>query len=670
MTFKVRVGFEIRRPKRRPHLHFTPYKTPEPTLEPTALAPPAQLHSACRFRVVWVCVYARQTTHATSSHHDDVAILVRLRGINCLRRGKVHIQKRVRAAKRSLIGSVLSSGERGGAHIRRKVQGKTMMWFIVNGDVPDPSKISCGHRYRPEFHGIQIGRSVSALPLLHCDPPEEVVCGLTDLVALQVNEIGRGAFAGSPVSSLLIPDNVAWVGDAAFEKCYCLEKVVCHARVLERECFKRCYKLKTVVLGGQLEVVPEDVFGYCDALQSVTIASTVHTIEPKAFEYCVSLSHVDLSGSSLSVIKEEAFLNCESLKKFVIPKDVAEIHEGAFRGCTRLETVEFERWLPCTLAFASVSLSSKRTRCRRDSCIVDIDERAFQDCRSLAKMCFPGSIRNIEEVGLPILCWPSLCVCLTPPQFCFDGCRNLRLVIFEPRTPENDTDPTRATRITVRYNGGLRNLPEDLFISSVAFQDCKYVDSWCLCSRLCIDNAVSCCRRLYGLVVLRPAWFDGAQLSYLSGLRVVYANSETIEALCTFSSREKCQLVAWKRSAPSGYLDPSTLACFRAGAPASVWSSNPDDEEIDMESYVKYANSPPHLSVGMRKVQAIVRESMYWCTRSFGSWEPCKREWIRTVMMVAHRRGHDRTTLPVLPKEMWYMVLGLIQEKDIKVTLS
>ena len=252
------------------------------------------------------------------------------------------------------------------------------------------------------------------------------------------------------------------------------------------------------------------------------------------------------------------------------------------------------------------------------------------------------------------------CACLTPHQFCFDGCKNLRLVIFEPRSPENDTDPTRRTRITARFDGRSRNLPEDFFVSCVAFYDCPYVDIRWLCACLCMNNTVSCCRRLYALVVLRPAWLDGAHLWDFSGLKVVYANRETIEALVApvlvCDPRHKCRLLAWKRSTP-----------------VAITSSDSDD---DLESFVNLANSPPHLSVDMLRVQEIVRESMYWCTRSFGSWAPCRREWVRTVMMVAHCVTHglkrDSTTLPlpVLPKEMWYMMLGFVQEKHLRVTLS
>lgn len=170
------------------------------------------------------------------------------------------------------------------------------------------------------------------------------MCGLTDLVALQVAAIHREAFAGSSVSSVFIPDTVARVGEAAFSRCFRLQGVVCHAQVLERECFKCCYALETVVLGGQLRVVPASAFQFCDALQSV-----------------------DLSGSSLTAIKKVAFCNCESLKKIVIPKQVAEINARAFQGCTSLETVDFERWSPCIPAFATAPLSSKRTRV---SCVV------------------------------------------------------------------------------------------------------------------------------------------------------------------------------------------------------------------------------------------------------------------------------------------------------------
>lgn len=254
---------------------------------------------------------------------------------------------------------------------------------------------------------------------------------------------------------------------------------------------------------------------------------------------------------------------------------------------------------------------------------------------------------------------PVRCACLTPPQFCFEGCSNLKLVIFEPRTPENDTDPTRQTRMTARFHGELRTLPEDLFVSSVAFYGCPYVGIRWLCACLCMNNALSCCRRLYALVVLRPAWLDGAKLRNFSGLKVVYARIKTIKALVApipvCDPRHQCRLLAWESSTP-----------------VAITSSDSDD---DLESYVNLANSPPHLSVGMLRVQEIVREVMYWCIRSFGSWAPCRREWVRTVMMVAHcithRLKRDSTTLPlpVLPKEMWYMMLGFLQENDARHVL-
>ena len=227
---------------------------------------------------------------------------------------------------------------------------------IVHGDSSNPSVISY-YRKGAENHRIEIGPEVSAL--LHCNPLQKVVCGLTALDTLQVTLIDSNAFADSDVSSVLIHGNVARVGFDAFRRCHRLEHVDCRAWTLEADCFKRCCVLKTVVLGGQLGELPIGAFQFCNALQSITFPDTVHTIGPKAFYHCPSLSHIDLSGSPLAAINEEAFCNCESLKKFVIPRHVAQINGRAFRGCTSLECVEFERWSPCTPAFATVPFSSK-----------------------------------------------------------------------------------------------------------------------------------------------------------------------------------------------------------------------------------------------------------------------------------------------------------------------
>ncbi|MBQ6381192.1 MAG: leucine-rich repeat domain-containing protein [Clostridia bacterium] len=125
-----------------------------------------------------------------------------------------------------------------------------------------------------------------------------------------LREIGEGAFAvNSTASSLIIPENVEYIGARAFH----------------------CWiKLTNVVFrGNALKTIGQWAFRNCHLLGSVTLPSSLKTIEPGAFSYCAALSSI-IIPASVEDIGYEAFLACTALSSATIKNKNAAIGDNCF----------------------------------------------------------------------------------------------------------------------------------------------------------------------------------------------------------------------------------------------------------------------------------------------------------------------------------------------------
>ena len=183
-----------------------------------------------------------------------------------------------------------------------------------------------------------------------------------------VVEIGRDAFRGSRVASVVIPASVRSIDVAAFKDCRELRSVtIAHEearhgvrfrdRILKGEMFCGCSSLEEVILPEDLETVEFGAFEGCSSLRAVRIPASVERINerafkgsgikeielpenleylgPMAFESCASLESVKLN-EGLVTIDSAAFRGCPSLGEIDIPESVVEIEADAFEGCTGL----------------------------------------------------------------------------------------------------------------------------------------------------------------------------------------------------------------------------------------------------------------------------------------------------------------------------------------------
>lgn len=136
---------------------------------------------------------------------------------------------------------------------------------------------------------------------------------------IPVKSLSIGAFSGTDIQSVFIPQHFNWDTYNAFKNCKKLSKV-------------------TFEEGSKLTYIDNGAFAGCESLTSIKIPNTVTKIGESAFEGCSSLADVVLPDK-LITINISTFKNCNALTEINLPDSVTTILQNAFVGCSALKMV-------------------------------------------------------------------------------------------------------------------------------------------------------------------------------------------------------------------------------------------------------------------------------------------------------------------------------------------
>lgn len=217
--------------------------------------------------------------------------------------------------------------------------------------------------------------------------------------------IGDKAFYGCDLTSVTIPDSVAYVGVNPFMYCTGLRDIVVspfhpYLAVIDSVVFSKPdrrlisypYSLESDVTSYDIPYGTEIIGDYAVIsnrfLTSISIPDTVTHIGEDAFFGCVNVTELTIPESVVSIGKS-AFARWFALKELTIPSGVTEIEYGVFGECSSL-----------------VSLTIP------DSVTV-IGPFAFNNCTSLQSVVIPESVRLIDEAAF---CWCSSLQSVTIPD--------------------------------------------------------------------------------------------------------------------------------------------------------------------------------------------------------------------------------------------------------------
>ena len=159
--------------------------------------------------------------------------------------------------------------------------------------------------------------------------------------------IDSGAFAGSGITEISMPDTVTSVREMPFSLCDSLTKVKLsnNLKTISRQMFFKCAALTSVEIPESVTEIGESAFANT-GLTSVTIPESVTKIGESAFT-STGLTSVEIP-ESVTEIGARAFAST-GLTSVTIPKKVTEIGTSAFHSCTALGEVIVEGEEPAAI---------------------------------------------------------------------------------------------------------------------------------------------------------------------------------------------------------------------------------------------------------------------------------------------------------------------------------
>jgi len=227
--------------------------------------------------------------------------------------------------------------------------------------------------------------------------------------------------------SVILPDSVASIGDAAFSGCAAIADVrfpagwVFRSADLARmgvpDSFVERFKTTDgnwIVMGTTLvayvgnenvtaltipdgvDIIDDEALAELYKLQTVTFAGTERIIGKRAFYECTDLEYVDLP-ETVESIEESAFENCTWIDDVYFPTELKTVGDKAFKGCGQLLECAFYEGLESIGASAfencwrmlSVNLTHSLT---------NVGGAAFAGCDAIVGVVTPSNVKTMQNL--------------------------------------------------------------------------------------------------------------------------------------------------------------------------------------------------------------------------------------------------------------------------------
>lgn len=238
--------------------------------------------------------------------------------------------------------------------------------------------------------------------------------------------IGERAFESCKIlSHVVIPNAVVQIGRAAFCNCGLLDLVLPDSvREIECDAFAGCQKLKQVQLPAGSITIGRGAFLGCDSLEifsgecvtsdqrcvaiqgELVAFAPAHLLEYRIPEYL--LKDIEISDNSLGCVHDISkdyritkigdytFCNCRMLRRILFPNSITEIGNSSFRGCDNLAEISLPNSVKEIKDCAFEGCGNLKSIILPDS-VVKIGNSAFSGCRNLSSVYIPESVIEIGD---------------------------------------------------------------------------------------------------------------------------------------------------------------------------------------------------------------------------------------------------------------------------------
>lgn len=272
-------------------------------------------------------------------------------------------------------------------------------------------------------------------------------CGLTSVTFHNsVTNIGNSAFYNcTGISGLLsIPNSVETIGESAFSGCIGIDSLYIGSAVetIGNNAFANCpvsylhynaknctsqlnynsnspfnsfrSTLQTLVLGENIESLPDYAFYNYDVLSSLSLPNTLVSIGSNAFTDCDNL--LSLDTRNVVSVGDSAFANCDRLVQVNVGDSARSIGNGVFGGCFRMSSVSIGKSVE-TIGDNAFNGCVRLVSPALPETLTSIGTSAFNGCsRFEGMLTLP---RNLAQIG----------------DSAYSGCSGITAITAKPTNP-------------------------------------------------------------------------------------------------------------------------------------------------------------------------------------------------------------------------------------------
>ena len=201
----------------------------------------------------------------------------------------------------------------------------------------------------------------------------------TKQAGVTYNKLGGATYFGD----VIIPETVNYEG------------IVYNVVYIDASAFRNCTSLTSVVLPNSIADIGESAFEVCTSLKSIVLPSGITKIATYSFSSCTSLSSISLPGS-VREIGASAFDNCSSLKSIVLPQSITKINKSTFQNCTSLTSITLPNSITEIGEYSFAHCRGLSTIVFSDNLKI-IDHYSFKGCSNITSLTIPQSVTYIGK---------------------------------------------------------------------------------------------------------------------------------------------------------------------------------------------------------------------------------------------------------------------------------
>ena len=231
------------------------------------------------------------------------------------------------------------------------------------------------------------------------------------ILSTDVTAIGKKAFFGASLESVIIPNTVTTIGARAFASCWSLTSVTIPSSVttIHESAFYDCRELNRLTLNVGLTTIGDDAFASCWRLTSVTIPSTVDFMGA-VFRNCYSLTSVTINSNAVASKTYTSSLNFKSIfgaqvTNYTFGANVTAIGNYALYQCSNMTQLTFNGNSLTTIGYSAFSGCSGLTSVTLPNSVTTIGSYAFSGCTGITEMTVdattPPTVDHATFAGVP-----------------------------------------------------------------------------------------------------------------------------------------------------------------------------------------------------------------------------------------------------------------------------